>query len=171
MREQPDRFVGARQHELVPRYAAGFLFGDIGRQPVYLRAVDFAVAQSECRIPRLGDHPVRAQAVIKLMREGHEGIGRMWSTGAVGGDPDAARIDVKNRSVEAPAIAFHASQEHSHKTEAALMKGAHTLEPHHLPRWAKAGHCRLARQNVRIVAFSHLPIQNCCQRNAASSRL
>ena len=170
MREQPHRLVGARQNEFASRYASGFLFWHVGGKPVDLRTIRLTIAQGKCRIPCFGNHPVGTKAVVEFMRKGDKGIGRMRTTRAIGGDPDSTLIDIENRSVKPPAVGFQTPQQHAHEAEAALMKGAHALKPHHLPCWAKGGHRRQVCLYVRVVPFSHLPVQSWRRRNEASSR-
>ena len=128
------------------------------------------IAQGECRVPGLGDHPVGSQAVIEFMREGDERVCRLRPTGTVSRHTDAAPVDLENRPVDVPALGFQAAQQNAHEAETALMKGAHAAKPHHLPRWAEVGHRRKARQTMCIPRFSHLPVHSWRQRSAASSR-
>ena len=58
MFEQPNGFVGAREHHLRIGDPAGFLLRHICRQTLDLSGIDLAVTQREGGVPCLGNHPV-----------------------------------------------------------------------------------------------------------------
>ena len=118
----------------------------------------------------LGNHPVRAQAVIQLMRKGDKGVGVLRAGNAVGGNTDAALVNVKDRAVKMPALVPEAAKQHAHEAQPALVERAKPRQPHHRPRVTQRRFGHIHSLFCPVHMLSHLPLQSWRQRMPASSR-
>ena len=168
MPEQSHRLIGSRKHHLRVRHSSCFLFRNIGGQAFDLRGIHLAITQREGCVPCLGDHPVGAQAVVKLMCKGNESVAVLWAADTIGGDSGPAFVNIEDWTVEKPALFLQAAKKHPHEAQPARVECAEPRKPHYLPRVAKRGFGNLRSVFCPINPLSHSQLRSWRRRMPAN---